>query len=69
MLIWLCCPIDLKNLSLDFSISPSRVIHAGASLCQERDEYATVGFSPVIWFEALTSVSDVAERVLESYPD
>lgn len=61
--------IDLKELSTSFLISPGRVIHAGASLCQERDEYSTVGFTPVIWFEALTSVSKVAEKILDSYPD
>jgi FkbM family methyltransferase len=61
--------LNLQVISSDFSIPPGRVIHAGASLCQERDEYVSVGFSPVIWLEALTSVSKIAERILDTYPD
>jgi hypothetical protein len=59
--------IDLKSLTQRFSIPKGRVIHAGASLCQERDEYRDVGFSPVIWLEAISAVADVSRELLTEY--
>ena len=61
--------IDLSILANNFFIPTGAVIHAGASLCQERDEYLAAGFAPVIWLEALTAVSELGAANLLNYPD
>jgi FkbM family methyltransferase len=60
--------VDLGILSNSFFVPAGKVIHAGASLCQERDEYLAAGFAPVIWLEALTSVSELGAANLLNYP-
>jgi FkbM family methyltransferase len=60
--------IGLTDVSTKFSIPPGRVIHAGASLCQERDEYELAGFSPIIWLEALSAVTEQSRALLKEYP-
>ncbi len=44
------------------------LIHVGAHLVQERDEYIEGNFSPVLWFEAIPEVAEKAKKILESYP-
>ena len=44
------------------------MIHAGASLCQERDDYHKSGFSPIIWLEALSNITEQSRILLEEYP-
>jgi FkbM family methyltransferase len=57
--------LPLQRLSRDFGIDPGLVIHAGANLCQERFEYDEAGFGPVVWIEALGSISNQARVLLK----
>ena len=48
-------------------MQPGLVVHAGANLCQERFEYDKAGYGPIIWIEALASVSNQAESLLGEF--
>jgi FkbM family methyltransferase len=61
--------LPLANLWNDFRIPVGTCIHAGANLCQERDEYQNAGFNNVIWIEALEDIAAQAEDLLKSYKD
>lgn len=53
----------------EFEIKPSGLIHAGAHLAQEREEYASLGFEPVIWFEASPQIYKQASEILRHFPN
>lgn len=61
--------VNLSDISRMYSIAPGKVIHAGASYCQERDEYERSSFLPVIWLEALSSIATESRDILRAYPD
>jgi FkbM family methyltransferase len=61
--------IDPSEFSRKFHVPPGLVVHAGASLCQERDVYKNSGFEPVIWIEALEDIVNASELILENYPN
>lgn len=52
-----------------YNIPSSPLIHIGAHLVQERDEYKTLNFSPVLWFEANPQIAEKAKNILKDYPD
>ena len=51
----------------EFQLAPSGLIHVGAHLVQERDEYRNSGFEPVIWFEASPATAYSAKNILKNY--
>lgn len=59
--------LPLEKLPRDFGIKPGLVVHAGANLCQERFEYDRQSFGPIIWIEALESISNQARNLLKSF--
>jgi FkbM family methyltransferase len=59
--------LPLEKLPREFGIKPGLVIHAGANLCQERFEYDKWGYGPIIWIEALESISNQARIVLNGF--
>lgn len=61
--------LPLSSLTQNFSIPKGVCIHAGANLCQERDEYRDAGFGPIIWIEALESIADSATKLLTGHND
>jgi FkbM family methyltransferase len=61
--------LPLANLWNDFRIPVGVCIHAGANLCQERDEYRNAGFNQIIWIEALEDIAAQAKDLLTSYKD
>jgi FkbM family methyltransferase len=61
--------VNLTEISNKFGVSPGKVIHAGASYCQERDEYARSKFVPVVWLECITSIFQESQSLLSDYPD
>jgi FkbM family methyltransferase len=58
---------DLEQFYKSFSLKPGGVIHAGASTCQERDDYDRTLFLPVYWIEALEDVAEQAKLTLKNY--
>jgi FkbM family methyltransferase len=50
-----------------FGLQAGFVIHGGASLCQERDEYTVNSFGPVLWIEALPDIVQEAKKILIPY--
>ena len=58
--------LPLGILPKIFRINPGLVIHAGANLCQERFEYDKAGFGPIVWIEALESISSEARILLKN---
>jgi FkbM family methyltransferase len=61
--------LPLSTLTQNFGIPKGVCIHAGANLCQERDEYRDAGFGPIIWIEALESIAVSAAKLLTEYKD
>ncbi len=61
--------LPLRSLTQNFGIPKGVCIHAGANLCQERDEYRDAGFGPIIWIEALESIAVSAAKLLTEYKD
>jgi FkbM family methyltransferase len=59
--------LPLANLWKDFGIPVGTCIHAGANLCQERDEYQNAGFQQIIWIEALENIAFQAKDLLKNY--
>jgi len=51
-----------------YKIPSGPLIHVGAHLVQERDEYSDLNFSPVLWFEAIPEVAEKAQKILKNYP-
>lgn len=60
--------LDLETIHSLYGIAPGPVIHAGASLVQERHKYKSFGFEPVIWVEALPDIVEKAKSLLVDYP-
>ena len=52
-----------------YNIPNAPLIHIGAHLVQERDEYRKLNFSPVLWFEANPQIAEKARHILKNYPD
>ncbi len=52
-----------------YNIPSAPLIHIGAHLVQERDEYKKLNFSPVLWFEANPQIAEKARNILMSYSD
>jgi FkbM family methyltransferase len=50
-----------------FGIEPAPLIHVGAHLAQERDDYRNLGFEPVLWFEAQPEIAKRSEEILVPY--
>jgi FkbM family methyltransferase len=60
--------LDLETIQSVYGVAPGPVIHAGASLVQERSKYKSSGFEPVIWVEALPDIVERAKGLLVDYP-
>lgn len=60
--------LDLETIQSFYGIAPGPVIHAGASLVQERHKYKSSGFEPVIWVEALPDIVEKAKGLLVDFP-
>jgi len=52
-----------------YSITSAPLIHIGAHLVQERDEYQQLNFYPVLWFEGIPEIAKRASEILKKYPD
>ena len=48
---------------------PKGIIHCGASTGQERDHYALLGISKVIWIEALPDIFEELKNNVAGYPE
>jgi FkbM family methyltransferase len=59
--------LPLTTLWKNFGIPVGACIHAGANLCQERDEYKNAGFQQIIWIEALEDIAIQAKNLLKNY--
>jgi FkbM family methyltransferase len=57
------------ELTHNFGIPRGLCIHAGANLCQERDDYREAGFGPIVWIEALEGIASKADNLLTEYTD
>jgi len=51
-----------------YQIPCAPLIHVGAHLVQERDEYRELHFSPTLWFEAIPQIANRAQDILKNYP-
>ena len=60
--------LDLETIQSFYGITPGPVIHAGASLVQERHKYRSSGFEPVTWVKALPDITERARDLLVDYP-
>src|SRR5688572_6364933 len=49
-------------------IIPRGVLHLGANTGQEAEMYHQLGFSPVIWVEAIPTVHSALERHIAQFP-
>lgn len=58
---------NFKSWTQQFSIQPAPLIHVGAHLVQERDEYHDLGFEPVLWFEAQPEIATRAQKILQTF--
>jgi FkbM family methyltransferase len=52
-----------------FAIQSAPLIHIGAHLVQEKDEYSNLNFTPVLWFEGIPEIAGQAQILLDGYPD
>ena len=50
-----------------YNIKSAPLVHVGAHLVQERDDYRELGFEPVLWFEVQPEIAERAQKTLESY--
>lgn len=60
---------DLMRWVGDYNIDVNSIVHIGAHLVQERDEYKTLGAEFVLWIEAMPWISEKASRILRDYPN
>jgi FkbM family methyltransferase len=60
---------NFQQWVIDFKIPKSPLIHIGAHLVQERDDYQDLGFTPVVWFEAQPLIAKKAQEILSGYQD
>jgi FMN phosphatase YigB (HAD superfamily) len=44
--------IDFKYLCYKYNIKPNGIIHVGAHLMEERENYLSMGINNIIWIEA-----------------
>lgn len=50
-----------------FDIAPMPIIHIGAHLVEERDDYRKSGFEPVFWIEAVPELAAASMDILNKY--
>lgn len=60
---------DLMRWVSDYKIDVKSIVHIGAHLVQERNEYKTLGAEFVLWIEAMPWISEKASRILRDYPN
>lgn len=58
---------NFKSWTQQFCIEPAPLIHVGAHLVQERNEYQHLGFEPVLWFEAQPEIATRAQKILQTF--
>ena len=51
-----------------YAIPGAPLIHIGAHLVQERDEYSDLNFTPVLWFEGIPEIAEQARILLREHP-
>ncbi len=56
----------VRELSQIWGISPQGVVHIGAHLAEESDEYTRFNWKPVTWFEAQTDLVAILRETLDS---
>lgn len=52
-----------------FKIEPTGILHAGAHLVQERENYRELEMEPVIWVEAHPDIANEATKLLKDFPN
>jgi FkbM family methyltransferase len=50
-----------------YEIPSSPLIHVGAHLVQERDDYKNLKFTPTLWIEGIPEIANQAGEILASY--
>ena len=58
--------VSVAELSKDWNIAPTGVLHVGAHLAEEALDYETFGWTPVIWVEAQPNLVQALNSKLDS---
>ena len=58
--------ITVKELSQNWGVSPTGVVHVGAHLAEEAPDYEKFGWTPVIWVEAQPELANRLKQNLDS---
>ncbi|MFC1688675.1 FkbM family methyltransferase [Pseudomonadota bacterium] len=59
--------INFSSLREKYSIKPNGVLHIGAHIGEERDEYKSCGFKKVIWIEANPELAAALSEKIEPF--
>ena len=58
--------ITVKELSQNWGVRPTGVVHVGAHLAEEAPDYEKFGWTPVIWVEAQPELANRLKQNLDS---
>lgn len=60
--------ISIKDKMLEYNIEPTGIIHVGAHMCQELDEYIDIGFKKIVFVEANPEIYDKIKHISNQFP-
>jgi hypothetical protein len=55
--------------TIKYQIPVKNILHIGAHLVQEREDYNSIGAKKVYWVEAMPWIAEESKKLLELYPN